>query len=105
MPYRNRLRGLDIGGMTGDVTAGCDCSTDAPIIFKNSSSLAAYLRLSSFKKSNISLAEVSKAIVLSVFIFSFISVKRFSACPLDYFLLTYFLFPFDAPSEDLEEEP
>ena len=78
MPYRNRLRGLDVGGMTGDVSVGCDCSTDAPIIFKNSSSLAACLQLSFLKKSNISLAEVSKAIVLNVFTFSFISVKIYS---------------------------
>ena len=75
---------------------------------KNASSLAACLWLSSFQKFNISLEELSEASVLSVFIVSFISVKRLSVCPLDFFLLagvcTYFLFVFDAPSEDLEEE-
>ena len=55
IPYGNWLRGSDIGGMTGDVTTVYDCWTTASIIFKNASSLAACLLLSSFKKSNISL--------------------------------------------------
>ena len=58
-----------------------------------------------FKKSNISLEEVSEASVLSVFTVSFISVKRLLVCPLEFFLLagvgTYFLFAFDAQSENL----
>ena len=106
---RNRLRGSDIGRMTGDVITGCGCWTNAAIIFKNAASLAACYWHSSFKKSSISLEEVSEASVLSVFIVSLISVKRLSVCPLDFFLLadvsTYFLFAFHAPSEDLEEEP
>ena len=109
MPHRNRLRGSDIGRMTGDVITGCGCWTNAAIIFKNAASLAACYWLSSFKKSSISLEEISEASVLNVFIVSFMSVKRLSVCPLDFFLLagvgTYFLFAFDAPSEDLEEEP
>ena len=75
---------------------------------KLQSSLAACLWLSSFKKSHISLQKVSEAIVLSVAILSFISVKRLSVSPLYLFLLagvgTFFLFPFDAPSEGFEEE-
>ena len=47
MPYRNWLRCSDIGGMTGDVITGCDYWTNAPIIFKNVSSLATCLWLSS----------------------------------------------------------
>ena len=91
--------------MTGDVITGCDCWTHAANIFKNALSLAAWLWLYSFKKSNISLDKVSEAIILRVFIVSFISVKRLSVRPLDFFLLTgvgtYFLFAFDAPSEEL----
>ena len=90
MPYRIWLRGSDKGWMTGDVITGCGCWTNAAIILK--SSLAAFF--------------IS---VLSVFIVSFISVKRLSVCPLDFFLLagvgTYFLPAFDALSEDLEDEP
>ena len=59
-PHRNWLRGSDIGRMTGDVTMRCDCWTNTLIFFKNVSSLAAYLWLSSFKKSNIPLEEISK---------------------------------------------
>ena len=52
---------------------------------------------------------MSEANVLSGSIASFISVERLSVCSLNLFLFggvgTYLLFPFDAPSEDLEEEP
>ena len=93
--------------MTGDAITWCGCCTNTAIIFKNAASLAACYWLSSFKKSSISLEEVSEASVLSVFIVSLISVKGLSVCPLDFFLLadvgTYFLFVFHAPSE--EEEP
>ena len=109
MPYRNWLRGSDIGRMTGAVIAGSGCWTNAAIIFKNAAYLAACYWISPFKKSNISLEEISEASILSVFIFSFIPVKRLSVCPLDFFLLAgvgiYFLFAFDAPSEDIQEEP
>ena len=53
MPYRNWLRGSDIGRMAGDVITGCDFWTNTVIIFKSASSPAACYRLSSFKKSNI----------------------------------------------------
>ena len=96
-----------MGRMTGDVITGCGCWTNAAIILKNAASLAASYWLSSIKKSNISLEEVSEASVLSVFIVFFISVKRLSVCPLDFFLLagvgTFFLFAFDSPSEDLRK--
>ena len=78
MPYWNWLQDSDIGGMTVDVTTRCGCWNDPPINFKNTSSIAAYVWLSSFKKSNISLEEVSEASILSEFIISFISVKRLS---------------------------
>ena len=82
MPYRNWLRVSDIEAMTDDVTTRHGCWTNAPIIFKNASSLAACLWLSSFEKS---LEEVSEVSVLSAFVVSFISVKRLSVCLLDYF--------------------
>ena len=63
MSYRNWLRGLDIGQMIGGVITGCGCWTNAAIIFKNASSLAACYWLSSFTKSNYSLEEVSEASV------------------------------------------
>ena len=75
MSYRNWLQGSDIGRMTIDVTTGCGCWINAAIIFKNASSLAACYWLSSFKKSNITLEEVSETRVLSVFIVSFIQLR------------------------------
>ena len=79
VPYRNRLRGSDIGWMTGEVTTGCGCWTNAVIIFKNASSIAACYWLSSFKKSNISLEQVSEDSVLSAFIVSFTSINSLNA--------------------------
>ena len=65
-PYQNWLRGSYIGRVTGDVIAGCGCWTNAEINKKNASSLAACYWLFSFKKSNISLEQVSEASALSV---------------------------------------
>ena len=104
MPYRNWLRGSDIGGMTRHVIKGCGCWNNVAVIFKNPLSLAAWLWLYSFKKSNTSLEEVSAPSVLRVLMASFISFKKLSVCPLAG-VGTCFLFAFGFSLEDLEEEP